>query len=680
MIDHPLLASWALPVEVPPSSRPALPSDGAGWRELLAAVLAHRLEVLFLHNLRVAGRLDAVPSSALDVLEKRAAALRMQNLHLAGAARALARNLDERGVDHLFLKGVVLRSTAYARIGGRPMGDVDLLVRRADRRRAQDALQELGFAPDADGHATWWHAQAASHSLGELTYSKPTPAQRVKVDLHWALTKGARGEVFMEDGLWSEVDCFDLAGHRARTLAGPWFAVHLAVHLTKDLVISRPALLGYADLLLAVRTGGDWDEVRALAARQGVAEEIEFVGRRLSALDPSTFGAPTGTATTSTELLERDLLRVRDDDHFDARRLRSAYYRALILDVPDLSDRLRYGAGLLLPRPRQLARMHRGSTTVGSTAGYAHHLRQAVSTVISWRSPAGRSQARPSETEDELQLVRAALMPEDEAVKIWSAWVCGRDLGNLPDHQYPILPVIYRRLRSCLGDDEHGALLRGQYRHTWARQQLLRRELEAVEDVLRRAGIGFRRYGWSGARSPGDVSTLGDEALAVGRRQLPRVTELVLEEGWRHAPRRRVPPILLPLAQRFDRRATRHFAKDPGLRLRVVGAPVDIAAEDIGGEQGRDAVRRLSETLAAAAGHPASKLGWLVEIGRQVADLPVGADLARLDEQLVERSREGGGTGLLQALHEVLGPEWLPSGAVASRILVESATGGSGRR
>ena len=656
MTDHPLLVPWALPEPPDEDPRPALPNTDESWRSLLVAVLAHRLEAIFLRNLQRAGQLEGAPPEVRSVLERRVTALRMQNLHLANAARCLSEGLLASNVDHLFLKGVVLRSSAYQEFAGRPTGDIDVLVRRADRSKAETVLEELGFLPDADGHASLWHARSASHALGELTYAKKTPVQRVKVDLHWSLSQGARVQPLREAALWQRSGFFDLAGHRARTLARPWFLLHLALHLVKDLIIARPALVGYADLLLSLQTAEDWDEVGVLADRHGVLDQIDFVTRRLAVLDAhARVSARHEDQAIRRKLVERDLLRVRPDDRMDAAGLRSRYYRDLIFANPQWTARLRYAAGLLLPHPDQLGRMHRGSTKVGRPASYLHHLRQAATAAVSLRPAWPSSTAQPprSHTQlavDDVSLLRAALLPREDAFHSWRAWSRDRDMTDLARHHYPILPLVYRRLCDDLAEDPNAALLKGQYRHTWARQQLLQREVESLEDELGSRGIRFRRYGWSAALPEGEISSLGDAALALEVDDLASGSTVALGRGWMHARRHRTPPLLLPLAQRFDRRATRRFAKAPSLRLRLVGT------RQLG--QGGPK-QQLLETLAASAERPHdSKLGWLIDIARQLEATEPDLDHRRLVHSLGRGSHADHSADLLQSLADAVGRDW----------------------
>ena len=100
---------------------------------------------------------------------------RMANVAKSEAVlRDALRALHGAGVDVMPLKGVLLRRVAYDDPAARTVGDVDLLVRGRDVRRAHEALVAAGFS-------------VIFLEAGERERCFRHPRHGMLVDLHWQL-------------------------------------------------------------------------------------------------------------------------------------------------------------------------------------------------------------------------------------------------------------------------------------------------------------------------------------------------------------------------------------------------------------------------------------------------------------------------------------------------------------
>src|SRR5438128_10387673 len=100
----------------------------------------------------------------------------IRNQHILAIVTPLLEALHLEGIQTLLLKGAALAVTSYERIGVRPIGDVDVLVRPEAAPAARQVLERHGWVPIR-------HVAASSlpirHSLGY------TDADGVDLDLHW---------------------------------------------------------------------------------------------------------------------------------------------------------------------------------------------------------------------------------------------------------------------------------------------------------------------------------------------------------------------------------------------------------------------------------------------------------------------------------------------------------------
>lgn len=177
-------------------------------------------------------------------------------LLLEEAARAVGA-LRRAGIEAIVLKGCAHLGDVVA-LDARPTGDVDLLVRRRDFRRAGAALRARG----ARRHA------GSVRVFGRRLYharSFVTPRGRV-LDLHASLADPWRWPID-EDGLFRRAEAYDLAGREAYRLAPEDRIVHAALNQAKDdFYIDRRTAADFEGILEAGSVRAPrWEDVLARA-------------------------------------------------------------------------------------------------------------------------------------------------------------------------------------------------------------------------------------------------------------------------------------------------------------------------------------------------------------------------------------------------------------------------------
>lgn len=87
-------------------------------------------------------------------------------------------------------------------------------------------------------------------------------------------------------------------------------------------------------------------------------------------------------------------------------------------------------------------------------------------------------------------LVRASSLPDDEAIKAWNEWKSRIDLdGHLDPDTFRLLPQLYRNLQNQGVTDPLMMKLKGIFRKTWYKNQILFRNASAFLHSLHNAGI-----------------------------------------------------------------------------------------------------------------------------------------------------------------------------------------------
>ena len=298
---------------------PPLPPPGLDWDALLADADTEDL----LPALAAAAPATA-PLPARRRLTEALAAGRARHLVMTRALAPVLARFEADGIPAMVLKGPALADTVYPDPAWRPFGDLDVLVRRDDRWRADGALLALGHRRVADGH-TW---EFDMDFDGATLYASP---DGVHVDLHWALVTEPRyawsGEP--EAVLWQRAVPLTLAGRPVRGLAREDLVLYLATHLAVHHALA--GLLRHWDVALLLASGPlDWNALLARAARWRVRRPLYFVLRTVE----RAFGplVPTGVLTALAPRGPRAaLLGALLEDAGAERRARLEYVVTLLL-------------------------------------------------------------------------------------------------------------------------------------------------------------------------------------------------------------------------------------------------------------------------------------------------------------------------------------------------------------
>lgn len=231
----------------------------------------HGLSSMCDDQVRRAGALDRLP----EVIGSRLLASRRsataQYLAQCGTWSQVAAALDQRKIEYVILKGVATREEVYSDPALRSAGDIDLLVRAADRQSVCELLVHLGF--DTPG--------VAPSSAHETTYS----TGRVDIDLHWDILRPGRTRKPLVDALIGR----RVRGPRAWRLDDSDTVFLMLVHpaFTKYVCSRNMGLNRVVDLLRFVGAREvDWQRIAMLLADSGLCTAAWCTLRWVGMLNP----------------------------------------------------------------------------------------------------------------------------------------------------------------------------------------------------------------------------------------------------------------------------------------------------------------------------------------------------------------------------------------------------------
>jgi hypothetical protein len=188
----------------------------------------------------------------------------LRNALLLRQTGEIVRALRADGIEVMLLKGIHLARFVYPEPAWRSMADVDLMVPRADLRRAEAILVATGFGPaprpDLEAFCRW------SNHLAKLV-----KAGAPVVELHYAIERPTSPLRIDHEGLWNRSRTVEFEGSRVRVLSTEDLLLHLAVHGSYHHRFDRSAIKCLVDVREVIERAGpvDWAELASRANAWG---------------------------------------------------------------------------------------------------------------------------------------------------------------------------------------------------------------------------------------------------------------------------------------------------------------------------------------------------------------------------------------------------------------------------
>jgi hypothetical protein len=254
--------------------------EGFDWDSLLEAARADSVAPLLYATLREQG---IMPGRVEQELRRAFDGTALRNTFLFGRLEEALAVLAGSGIPAILLKGAALSRTIYAGLPVRPMGDLDLLVRREEAPAALAALHSAGWetteAEARDGLALAYEIEVGLHKAGPIVsmlevhwglLDSPFYQRKLPIDWLWETARSIRFGVQDALILGPEAQLLHLCAHLALHHRGEgplWYHDIAALILAEGERVNWQELLARAqsaDLVLPLqrcllRLAGDWD-------------------------------------------------------------------------------------------------------------------------------------------------------------------------------------------------------------------------------------------------------------------------------------------------------------------------------------------------------------------------------------------------------------------------------------
>jgi len=242
------------------------------WGMLLELAEEHGVTGLVEARLRVVDQ-NALPPEILPELQERRRRQLVVSLSMAAELLRLLDRFASAAVGPLVVKGPVLSVQAYGDPGARQYGDLDILIRNRDIRRATETMIESGYDAEVSLDAI-----DSGKIPGEYAFKAKKSGLLVELHTEHTLRYFPRPLLFEE--LFERQIRVRLDAREVPALSLEDELVMICVHGAKDLWAK---LLWTADVaaLLARQTNMDWDRVYEIARSTGAVRMLHS-GLRLA--------------------------------------------------------------------------------------------------------------------------------------------------------------------------------------------------------------------------------------------------------------------------------------------------------------------------------------------------------------------------------------------------------------
>lgn len=248
------------------------------WVSVIAAAEANGVAPLLYAAIKKSGREDDLLAECIERL--RIAYLRSDtaNWQALQILQSLLADFDRAAIPVVVLKGGALATTLYPEPALRPMIDLDLLIPRAQIKKADSLLLEQGFVSPVE-MSTGFGLELMNYRAYDRGGINPG-----HIELHWHLFKSPyycrRVPI---QWFWDRTTEITINGERTQVLTQPAQFLHLASHFALHHLAD--GLIWSYDLALLMAHQAepvDWDVILNAAERFGLVTSLQLALSRVA--------------------------------------------------------------------------------------------------------------------------------------------------------------------------------------------------------------------------------------------------------------------------------------------------------------------------------------------------------------------------------------------------------------
>lgn len=231
------------------------------WQNVLKSAYYQGIAPLLYRNLK---DIRDIPSEVISALKKAYYWNMARNMYFYTELRRILEAFGEKDLGVIVLKGAALARSVYGDIALRPMGDIDLLVRKGDLDCAEQIMSALGYMTQLGNQSQEWYRQNHFHLSPYIAPNRP-----VIVEIHHhIIDHPLQIEI---DKWWEKAKEIEVANCRMLIPSAEDMLFHLCLHLFNH-GYNNYLLRGLCDISETLRYYKDefnWTEFQTEVSRYG---------------------------------------------------------------------------------------------------------------------------------------------------------------------------------------------------------------------------------------------------------------------------------------------------------------------------------------------------------------------------------------------------------------------------
>ncbi len=239
------------------------------WELILAESNKHRVSPLVHKHLSLISNERIINQEVIGEMRREYLLNSGRNILLFSSLRKILAALRESDIQALALKGVHLADFVYKDRALRPMGDIDLLIRRSDLERCVSVLGNIGF-----------HPSRRFFIEDEISVHRDIPAlqnrEGVALEVHWNLVDPDSPVAINPEELWERAEHRTVDSMNILVLSLEDLLIHVCIHASLHHRFASGLLhvCDMAEILSGYGNVIDWGKVRRIAKKWNATRSL----------------------------------------------------------------------------------------------------------------------------------------------------------------------------------------------------------------------------------------------------------------------------------------------------------------------------------------------------------------------------------------------------------------------
>lgn len=204
------------------------------WDYIVEKSISHGVASILYQNLNNLNGVYTVPPEIKKRLQQIYYGNLFRNMVIYNEVENIIQAINTSNIKVIALKGVALGEMVYSNRALRPLGDIDLLIKKGDLSVIEKIMDSIGYY--IPGHLLSKEFYLKNHF--HLSLCKRT-SPYTHLELHWELVDGYKQQLTNMQYIWANAISTDIAGQHAMVMNHEDQLIYICMHLNKHGYLNR---------------------------------------------------------------------------------------------------------------------------------------------------------------------------------------------------------------------------------------------------------------------------------------------------------------------------------------------------------------------------------------------------------------------------------------------------------